>query len=123
MRILLVFLSAFAGLNGLFLLLAPTLFYDLVPGVIETGPYNPHFLRDIGLGFLAAGLALGLAVRYPAASRPLIASASLFLAGHGLLHLVEMVEHGEDRAAAMRDILLIVLPGLLPLAALRNGAI
>jgi hypothetical protein len=32
--------------------------YASVPGVVETGPYNPHFVQDIGAAFLVAGLAL-----------------------------------------------------------------
>ena len=44
--------------NGLFMLLAPHAWYPAVPGVTETGPYNPHFVRDIGAAYLA-GLASG----------------------------------------------------------------
>jgi hypothetical protein len=37
------------------MLLAPQSFYGLVPGVNETGPFNPHFVRDVGAAFLVAG--------------------------------------------------------------------
>ena len=35
--------------NGLFMLLAPSTWYHFVPGVTHTGPFNQHFIRDIGL--------------------------------------------------------------------------
>lgn len=35
--------------NGIFMLVAPENWYFAVPGVTSTGPFNQHFLRDIGL--------------------------------------------------------------------------
>ena len=42
--------------NGVMMLLAPLPWYDAVPGVVATGPFNPHFVRDIGAAYLVAGL-------------------------------------------------------------------
>ena len=46
-------MAAFNGLflcaNGLFMLVAPQVWYDFVPGLTDTGFYNQHFIRDIGL--------------------------------------------------------------------------
>lgn len=116
MRPLLYALSALQLLNGLMMLLAPQFWYGAVPGVTETGPYNPHFVRDIGLGFLSAGSALWLAAWYPLIARPLVVVASVFLLGHALLHLIEMIVHGSSAGHAARDLAVIVLPALLPLA-------
>jgi hypothetical protein len=41
--------------NGIFMLVAPETWYFTVPGVTSTGPFNQHFLRDIGLIFLFLG--------------------------------------------------------------------
>ena len=50
--------------NGIFMLVAPENWYFAVPGVTSTGPFNQHFLRDIGLIFLFLGGAfLGGAAR------------------------------------------------------------
>jgi len=35
--------------NGLFMLVVPSAWYHFVPGVTHTGPFNQHFIRDIGL--------------------------------------------------------------------------
>lgn len=116
MRPLLYALSALQLLNGLLMLLAPQFWYGAVPGVTETGPFNPHFVRDIGLGFLSAGSALWLAAWYPLIARPLVAVGSVFLLGHALLHVIEMVVHGSEARHAVRDLVLIVIPALLSFA-------
>lgn len=116
MRPLLLALATLQLLNGALMLAAPQFWYGAVPGVTETGPFNSHFIRDIGLGFLSAGCALGLASWYTAIARPLVAVASVFLLGHALLHLAEMVLHGAEPGHAARDVVLIVLPALLPLS-------
>ena len=50
-------------LNGLAMLVAGPLWYETVPGVPDTGPFNPHFVQDIGVAFLVAGLALAANLR------------------------------------------------------------
>jgi len=119
MRALLVIIGIYQAANGAVMLTAPEMWYSAVPGVPATGPANIHFIRDIGLAFLAAGAALLMAGRRPDDGR-LIAVAAIFLGGHAIYHLVEMA-HGTTLAAAARDIVLIVVPGLLPLAALLPG--
>lgn len=115
MRTLFIFIGLYQGANGLFMLLAPALWYATIPGVPETGPANLHFIRDIGLAFIAAGVGLSIgAVRQ---ERRTVLIASIFLGGHALLHLAEML-HGTTPSDALRDVVLIALPGLLPLAAL-----
>lgn len=116
MRPLLLALSVLQLFNGVLMLAAPRLWYGVIPGVTETGPFNSHFIRDIGLGFLSTGCALGIASWYAAIARPLVAVASVFLLGHALLHLAEMGLYGSGPAHAMRDIALIVVPALMPLA-------
>jgi uncharacterized protein YjeT (DUF2065 family) len=122
MRPLLLALATLQLLNGALMLAAPQFWYGAVPGVIETGPFNSHFIRDVGLGFLSAGCALGLAGWYTAIARPLVAVASIFLLGHALLHLVEMVAHDAEPGRAARDIALIVIPALLPIAVFMRRA-
>jgi hypothetical protein len=66
-------------INGLAMLVAGPFWYAHVPGVTETGPFNPHFVQDIGVAFLAAGLALAARAwrpRYwPAAVTPVPGSS------------------------------------------------
>lgn len=116
MRYVLLVLGLYHGANGLVMLGAPSFWYDAVPGVAATGPANGHFIRDIGLAFLAAATALVWAAR--GGPRALIVVAVVFLGGHAACHLVEMGLHGH---APVRDLALIVLPGFLPLAGLARA--
>lgn len=122
MRALLVILALFNAANGFSMLIAPVHWYGAVPGVTETGPVNVHFIRDIGLGFLAAAAALALAARRgaPTLDRDpgqavLLVPACVFLVGHAGLHVVEMAVHGAALGVALRDVALIVVPAVLPL--------
>ena len=58
LRTLIGIVSAFYLLSGVYMLIAPTHWYEAVPGVTSTGPFNIHFVRDIGLVFIASAGAL-----------------------------------------------------------------
>ena len=89
---LLLMLAGWHGGLAAWLILAPRGFYDLVPGVAETGPFNDHFARDVGFAFLVTAVGLALAVWRD--DRVLGLLAAGFPALHGLLHLVSVGHHG-----------------------------
>jgi len=93
--------------NGLFMLFAGPAWYAAVPGVTETGPFNPHFVQDIGIAFLVAGLALAARAWRPRYWPAAVAGAG-FLAAHALLHLVIIVG-GHDHHA-VSNLFAVVLP-------------
>jgi hypothetical protein len=100
------------GINGLAMILAPSTWYGTVPGVAATGPFNPHFIRDIGCAYLLAGVALGLAAR--GGERHTAIAAAAFLLLHALVHLGDFAAGREDFHHLLGD-----LPGvfLLPVLA------
>jgi hypothetical protein len=106
--------------NGLWMLADPLRWYhDLPAAVPDTGPYNEHFVRDIGCAFLAAGLALVWAAFVRAWRAPLVSVAALFLVGHALLHIFDTA-----RGAVPHDHWWLDLPGVyLPAALLAAAAI
>ena len=101
------------GINGLAMLVQPAAWYELVPGVIETGPLNLHFARDIGAAYLVAGAALvwfALDVRARAAAL----AGGAFLALHAALHIGEALAGGHA-AHLLRDLPGVFLPPALVL--------
>ena len=60
-----VVMGVAAVANGLFMLGSPEHWYVSVPGVTTTGPFNQHFIRDIGLIFLFVGTAFLLGAATP----------------------------------------------------------
>ena len=88
-------LVALAGLvalaNGVFMLVSPLDWYGFVPTVRFTGPYNGHFVRDIGAAYLACGVLLGWALRDLRARRVAVLAGALWLSLHALVHLYEVI--------------------------------
>ena len=100
--------------NGLWMLFASQSWYATVPGVTHTGPFNPHFVQDIGVAFLVAGL--GLAARsWRPALWPAAVTGAAFLAAHGLIHLADIFK-GHVESPTL-DIAAVVTPAIIALYA------
>lgn len=112
-----IFLAMLLGIggisNGLYMLISPVGWYFAVPGVTTTGPFNQHFLRDIGIIFLFLGAAflIGAARRE---TRPVLwGGATLWLACHALFHIWEVAAGICGSSALVRDFPAVSLPALI----------
>ena len=85
--------------NGLFMLVVPSAWYHFVPGVTHTGPFNQHFVRDIGLIQMFLGAAFVIGMIRPSLRMELWAVATLWLIAHASFHLWEVAV----AAGATRD--------------------
>ena len=99
--------------NGLFMLAAPDSWYLAVPGVADTGPFNQHFVRDIGLIYAVSGLAFLVGAWRPAGRLYLWSVAAAWLAGHALFHLWEVAVGMHAPWVLARDFAGVILPGLV----------
>ena len=96
-------------LTGLYISILPLTFYENAPGVSDTGPYNMHFLRDVGFAFTIS--ALGLAYGLYKDLKPLVLFGSAWLVAHGIFHLVLWFLHTHPMSeGAIVDLILVVLP-------------
>lgn len=102
-----------AAANGIFMLLSPANWYFAVPGVTSTGPFNQHFIRDIGLIFLLLGAALLVGVARPALRVPFWGMAAIWLSGHALFHAWEVAVGICGTDAIARDFAAVTLPAIL----------
>jgi len=99
--------------NGLMMIAAPVPWYGAVPGVTETGAYNPHFIRDIGFAYLASAAGFAWwAARRPGATAAMI-PAAIFLGGHMVFHFAEAVFGHHPGSDIVRDFVGVYIPGLL----------
>jgi hypothetical protein len=89
--------------QGAVMIAAPALFYRAVPGVDETGPLNPHLMRDTGCAFLLAGVGLTWFARRPAAVPAGIMGAA-YLCLHALMHVWDGVAGRERLVHLAHDI-------------------
>ena len=99
--------------NGLFMLAAPEAWYFAVPGVTTTGPFNQHFLRDIGLIFLFIGAAFLAGTALPRYRVVLWAAPTLWLWGHALFHFWEVAVGICGPSALARDFPAVTLPAII----------
>jgi hypothetical protein len=105
-------MSVLAMFNGAFMLYSPANWYFAVPGVTTTGPFNQHFIRDIGLIFLFVGAAYLTGAAKPAYRTLLWAAPSLWLSGHALFHFWEVAVGICGPSALARDFPAVTLPAV-----------
>jgi hypothetical protein len=102
--------------NGVSMLLSPTAWYFAVPGVTGTGPFNQHFIRDIGLIFVLIGIAFLAGAARPALRTALWGAAALWLTGHALFHGWEVAVGICGPSALARDFPAVTLPAIIAIA-------
>jgi hypothetical protein len=90
-RIIAALLGASLAANGLAMLAASMWWYGVVPGVPATGPYNPHFIHDIGMAYLVVAGGLGWFARRPAQGWPALVAGAGFLVLHALIHVHDAI--------------------------------
>ena len=108
-----VILGLGAVANGIFMLVSPAGWYFAVPGVTTTGPFNQHFIRDIGIVFLFLGAAFLIGAARPQFRVVLWGAATLWLACHALFHFWEVAVGICGASALARDFPAVTLPALL----------
>jgi hypothetical protein len=102
--------------NGVFMLAAPDAWYLAVPGVTATGPFNQHFLRDIGLIFLLMGAGFLAGAARPQWRILLWAAPTVWLSGHALFHFWEVAVGICTASVIPRDFPAVTLPAIIGIA-------
>lgn len=117
LRQLCIFLAVLLGVgglaNGAYMLASPVGWYFAVPGVTTTGPFNQHFIRDIGIIFLFLGAAFLIGAARREMRLVLWGGATLWLACHALFHIWEVAAGICGPSALARDFPAVSLPALI----------
>lgn len=100
--------------NGGWMLLFPLSWYtDLPAAVPNTGPFNQHFVRDLGVVFLLIGLAFGWAALNVDRSRPVHLVVTAFFTGHAMIHVADIVTGRLPHRHWMIDMPGVFVPAVL----------
>jgi len=91
-RALLVLVGLANLANGLFMLLAPDQWFASVPGVPV--PFNPHFVEDIGMAYIASGAGLALGARGGRSMAVIACAGATWPVLHALIHVDGWLMHG-----------------------------
>ena len=100
--------------NGFWMLADPKLWYTELPAAVpDFGPFNEHFVRDIGGVFLTFGIALLWAAARPALRFPLVAVTALFFGFHAAFHVYDTARGFVDATHWWIDFPGVYLPALV----------
>jgi hypothetical protein len=100
--------------NGFLMLFYPGGWYAIVPGVSETGPLNPHFIRDIGAAYLVAGAAIA-ALALDVRAAPAALAGALFLTLHALVHVFDAMAGRLHADHVFTDLVTVFAPAAIAL--------
>ena len=112
-RVFAVIIALVTGANGVAMLVDPAGWFTRVPGAVATGPFNSHFVLDVGIAFIVAGGAFA-ALAWRRRLRPAAMTGAAFLALHGVLHLWEAAQGHSDHA--LFEFVLAVAPAAVVVA-------
>ena len=115
-RVLLGFLALVGAVTGVWAYFAPQHWYDTFPGlglswIPQLGPYNEHFVRDVGAFFLGLTVLSVATLIYVANTTLVRVSAgawSMFNLLHLILHL-QMLHHYSPRDQVLNVVTLSAL--------------
>jgi hypothetical protein len=114
-RVLAWLQAVLLGGNGIAMLFVGLWWYGIVPGVTATGPYNPHFVRDIGAAYLVCGASHAAFALRSRQAWPALAAAALFLTLHAAIHVFDAACGSRPLQDVLRDAGGIYLPTLIAL--------
>jgi len=104
--------------NGGWMLAGPEGWYWEIPGVPDRGPFNQHFVRDIGIIYALCGAGLVLGGLYPAQRLALWWAPAFWLTGHALFHVWEVAVGLCGPASLLEDFVGVTLPAIASLVLL-----
>lgn len=113
-------LAALLGLaalcNGLFMTFWPEHWYWLVPGVPNRGPFNQHFVRDIGLNYMLIGVAYTAGCFFLKQRVALWLMPTAWLTSHAMIHVWEVMTGICDIASLIQDVPGVIAPAILAIS-------
>ena len=92
LRLIYLIFCVLSLFNGAWMLFFPLSWYtDLPAGVPHTGPFNPHFVRDLGVVFIVVGLAFAWSALNVNRSLLVHLALTALLKGHALIHVTDIL--------------------------------
>jgi hypothetical protein len=114
LRLIYLLFAIVSFCNGLWMLVFPLSWYaDFPADIPHTGPFNPHFVRDLGVVYLVVALAFVWAARNIDRSSLVHIALTLFFVGHALLHLADIAAGRLPHSHWLIDMPGVFVPALL----------
>lgn len=106
--------AIFSCANSIWMLVSPWSWYEKFPaGISHTGPFNAHFVRDLGVVYLVVALAFAWCARNMERSLVVHIALTVFFVGHALIHLADIAAGRLPHAHWLIDMPGVFVPALL----------
>ena len=99
--------------NGAWMLAHVWSWFTTLPGVIDTGAVNAHFIHDVGIAYALCGAGFIWCARNLADARPVFVGITLFFVGHALGHVAEILAGQLPSSHWWIDLPLVFAPAVL----------
>ena len=100
--------------NSIWMLFSPWSWYEKFPAEIpHTGPFNAHFVRDLGVVYLVVALAFAWSAKNVERSLIVHLALTVFFVGHALIHLADIAAGRLPHAHWLVDMPGVFVPALL----------
>lgn len=114
LKILYIVFALLSFVNGVWMLISPQSWYtDLPAGVSDTGPYNGHLIRDLGIVFVLISAGFIWSAVYPQRSKGVLVVITVFFTGHAILHILDLFTQRLPHSHWRTDIPGVFLPAVL----------
>lgn len=101
---------------SIWMIVAPSHWFHTFPGVVASGAFNGHFVRDLGVAFGSAGTGFSWGAWRPERALPAVLAATAFMIGHACIHLAEASDPHGAHGLRVSDLFTVYLPASLSLA-------
>ena len=99
--------------NGVYMAVAPEPWYWAIPGVPDRGPFNQHFIRDVGFIYILTGAVFIYGALYAKHRFQLWLVPTAWLVCHAIFHVWEVVVGICGPEALVEDFAGVTLPAIL----------
>lgn len=100
-------------INGTFMLVWSAEWYQFVPGANDTGPYNGHFIKDIGFIFILCGVGLSWRLIDTVRGKSAAIMAAAFLVMDAGYHFYETLVADHHGAVLISDVIGVYVIGII----------
>lgn len=117
MRILYLAFAIMSLINGAWMLVSPDTWYtDLPAAVADTGAYNGHLIRDLGVVFVFIACGFAWCAWQPDHSRPVLIVITAFFVAHAILHVLDLLSGRLPHSHWKLDTPAVFLPAIFLVA-------
>lgn len=100
--------------NGVWMMLSASTWFNEMPvAADDTGPFNAHFVHDVGLVYLLVGAGAFWCAYKLKKCAEVHFGITLFMVGHALIHIVEILLEDLPSSHWLIDFPLVTLPAMI----------